>query len=279
MNRKTIFAITALAGAVSWAAGLTTAATAGETLDRVMANKKLVMSSDAAYPPQSFLNDNNEMDGFDVEVGKEIAKRLGAELEIVTPAWEVITAGNWNGRWDISVGSMTPTTARAEVLDFPVVYYFTPASFAVHSDSSAASVADLNGKTIGVCGGCTYEAYLNKDLTIDAEGTPPFEYKVDAGEIRSYETDTNVFDDQKLGDGARLDAVLSAEPTIREAIKNGYPMKIIGEPVFFEPLAVAVDKGDPEFTAKIAEVVKSMHDDGTLSKLSEKWYGTDYTKP
>ena len=254
-------------------------ASAGETLDRVMANKKVVMSSDAAYPPQSFLNDKNEMDGFDVDVGKEIAKRLGAELEIITPAWEVITAGNWNGRWDISVGSMTPTKARAEVLDFPAVYYYTPASFAVHSDSKVSSIADLNGKTIGVCGGCTYEAYLNKDLVIDAEGAPPFEYQVDAGTIRSYETDTNAFDDLKLGDGTRLDAILSAEPTIREAIKNGYPMKVVGDPVFFEPLAVAVDKGDPEFTAKIAEVVKSMQDDGTLSKLSEKWYGTDYSKP
>lgn len=279
MKQKSIIAIAALAGVMTWATALTTGASAGETLDRVMSTKKLTMSSDAAYPPQSFLNDQNEMDGFDVEVGKEIAKRMGAELEIITPAWEIITAGNWQGRWDLSVGSMTPTKARAEVLDFPVVYYFTPASFAVHSDSTATSVADLNGKTIGVCGGCTYEAYLNKDLSIDADGTPPFEYQVDAGEIRSYETDTNVFDDLKLGDGARLDGLLSAEPTIREAIKNGYPMKIVGKPVFFEPLAVAVDKGDPEFSAKIAEVVKSMQDDGTLSKLSEKWYGTDYTKP
>jgi len=278
MKNLKLAAATAVAGLIIAATGLTPAS-AGETLDRVMNNKKIVLSSDAAYPPQSFLNDNNEMDGFDVDVAKEIANRLGVELDIITPAWEVITAGNWNGRWDMSVGSMTPTKARAEVLDFPVVYYYTPAVFAVHTDSDAASVADLNGRTIGVCGGCTYEAYLNKDLVIDAAGTPPFEYQVDAGNIRSYETDTNVFDDLKLGDGARLDAVLSAEPTIREAIKNGYPMKIVGEAVFYEPLAVATDKGDPEFSNKIKEVVQSMHDDGTLSKLSEKWYGTDYTKP
>src|SRR3546814_2930702 len=90
------------------------------------------MSSDAEYPPQSFLNDKNELDGFDVDVGKEIAKRLGAELKIVTPSWDIITAGNWGGRWDMSVGSMTPPQKRAEVLDFPVVYYYKPAAFAVH---------------------------------------------------------------------------------------------------------------------------------------------------
>ncbi len=253
------------------------AAFAGETLDRVMSTKTLTLSSDPEYPPQSFLNDRNEMDGFDVGVAREIANRMGAELKIVTPAWEIITAGNWGGRWDISVGSMTPTTARAKVLDFPAVYYYTPAAFAVHKDSAATSAADLNGKKLGVCGGCTYEAYLNKNLVIDAEGTPEFTYDVTAGEIRTYETDINVLDDLRLGDGARLDGLLSARPTIDEAIKNGYPVKVIGEPAFYEPLAVAVDKGDPEFSAKVAEIVKAMHDDGTLRALSIRWYGTDFT--
>lgn len=252
-------------------------AKAGETLDRVMKTKTLTLSSDASYPPQSFLNDKNEMDGFDVDVAREIAKRLGAELKIITPAWEIITAGKWQGRWDISVGSMTPTKERAQVLDFPAVYYYTPAAFAVHKDSKIASLEDLNGKTIGVCGGCTYEAYLNKKLVIDAEGAPAFEYKVTAGTIRTYETDTNVFDDLKIGDGKRLDAVLSAQPTIQEAIKSGLPMKLVGGPVFYEPLAVAVDKGDPEFSAKVAELVDAMRADGTLTKLSEKWYGVDYS--
>ncbi len=254
------------------------AAQAGQTLDRVMSSKTLTMSSDPEYPPQSFLNDNNEMDGFDVDVGKEIAKRMGVELKIVTPSWDIITGGNWGGRWDMSVGSMTPTAKRAEVLNFPAVYYYTPAAFAVHKDSKLSSLDDLNGKTIGSCGGCTYDAYLNKDLEIDAEGAPPFSYDVTAGEIKTYETDTHAFDDLRLGDGTRLDAVFSALPTIQEAIKNGgYPMKVIGTPAFYEPLSVATDKGDPEFDAKIAEIVGAMRADGTLKKLSEKWYGVDLT--
>ena len=266
--------IAALAGAFALVAA---PAFSGEVLDRVMSTKTLTMSSDPEYPPQSFLNDANQMDGFDVDVGKEIAKRMGVELNIVTPAWEVITAGGWSGRWDMSVGSMTPTKARAEVLSFPAVYYYTPASFAVHADSGIASLADLNGKVIGTCGGCTYDAYLNKELAIDAEGTPPFEYQVTAGEIKTYETDTNAYDDLRLGEGVRIDAVFSALPTIQEAIKNGYPMKVVGNPAFYEPLAVATDKGDAEFDAKIAEVVGAMHADGTLTALSNKWYGADLT--
>jgi polar amino acid transport system substrate-binding protein len=95
----------------------------GEALDRVLSEKVLKIATAASWAPQSFLNDNNEMDGFDVDIAKEVASRLGVEAEFVTPAWDIITAGKWNGRWDISVGSMTPTKSRSRVLSFPAVYY------------------------------------------------------------------------------------------------------------------------------------------------------------
>ncbi len=263
------------------AAGVATllsgSAWAGEVLDRINSTGILKVSTDPAYPPQSFQKPDGSFDGFDIEVAQEIAKRMGAEVEWVTPAWEIITAGRWGGRWDISVGSMTPTAQRGKVLDFPAVYYYTPASFYVHKDSDVQSIDGIDGKRVGVCGGCTYENYLRKDLEIDAEGAPPFEYEVTPGEIRTYETDTNVFDELRLGDGVRLDAGLTALPTVQEAIKSGYPLRVVGDPVFFEPLSVAIDKGDPEFGAALAEIVGSMRDDGTLSELSIKWYGVDIT--
>ena len=260
-------------------AALPAAASAGEVLDRVAKNKELVMATDAAYPPQSFQKPDGSFEGFDIDVGRAIAARLGVKLKLVTPAWEIIVAGRWGARWDVSVGSMTPTAKRAQVLSFPAVYYYTPASFAVHKDNtSIKSVADLSGKTIGACGGCTYEYYLKKDLTIDAEGAPPFEFQVTPGKIRTYESDTNVFDDLRIGDGKRLDGLLSALPTIEEAIKSGYPFRVVGLPAFYEPLSVAVDKGDPEFAARLKRIVEAMHADGTLTKLSKKWYGADLTK-
>src|SRR5262249_6536461 len=106
------------------ATALAAPADAGDVLNRVMTSKKLVNALEAKYPPFSFLNSSNQMDGFDVDVAKEIAKRLGVELEHVTPGWDVITAGKWAGRWDICVGSMTATKARAEALDFPAQYYY-----------------------------------------------------------------------------------------------------------------------------------------------------------
>ncbi|WP_417240700.1 transporter substrate-binding domain-containing protein [Celeribacter halophilus] len=253
------------------------AAFAGEALDRVMEDNVLKVATSASWAPQSFLNENNEMDGFDVDIAREIAKRLGVEIEFVTPAWDIITAGNWNGRWDLSVGSMTPTTARTEVLAFPAVYYYTPAAIAVHKDSSATQPSDLDGKTVGTCTGCTFELYLQHDLTIDAEGVPAFNYEVTPGEVKTYQGPQPIFDDLRLGNGTRLDGLLESLPAILGAIENGYPLKVIGKPVFYEPLALAIDRGDQEFNDKLAAIVADMREDGTLTTLSEKWYGIDLT--
>lgn len=272
-TRRAAFSVTAMAFFACTAG----ASFAGEALDRIMEAKTLKVATDANWAPQSFLNDNNEMDGFDVDVARELAKRLGVEVEFVTPAWDIITAGNWNGRWDVSVGSMTPTKARSEVLSFPAVYYYTPAAAAVHKDSDAGAVSDLSGKTVGATTASVFELYLQKDLTIDAEGVPSFEYQVEPGEIRSYKDSTAVMDDLRLGDGTRLDGMIGSLPALKNAIDNNYPIKILGDPVFYEPLAIAIDKGDAEFTDKVAAIVADMKADGTLTELSQKWYGIDYT--
>ena len=252
----------------------TGAADAGEVLDRITSKGVLKVATNSDYPPNSFLNDNNELDGFDISVAKEIAKHMGVDIEFVTPGWEVMTAGRWSGRWDMVIGSMTPTSARAQILDFPALYYFSPAAFAVHKDSTATKVSDLDGKVIGVVSASTYQRYLEKDLNLDVVGMPSFTYDVTPGEIRAY-TEVNEFDDLVLGDGVRLDAVLQSLPVVAEAIKRGLPVKQLGEPVFFEPLAVVIDKGDAELNATLKEIVEAMKADGSLAALSIKWHGLD----
>lgn len=246
----------------------------------------LTVSTDPAYPPQSELNeDTGQYEGFDIDVATEIAKRLDVDVGWEAPAWEAIIAGNWAGRWDASVGSMTITPERAEVLYFTPPYYYTPAAIAVHEDNTSITEAsDLDGKRIGVCGGCTYDLYLQGNLEIaqDPSGEPvQIESEVTDPKIQTYDTDSTAIQDLSLGDGTRLDAVISALPTLQEAIKNGAPIRIVGAPLYHEPLAVAIDRGselDPtSLVDRISEIVEEMHDDGTLSELSEKWYGVDLT--
>jgi len=255
-----------------------TAVWAGETLDRVMTAKELVVATNAGWPPQSYLDDNNEMVGFDIDVAREIATRLGVEVRFETPDWATLTGGRWQGRYDLGVGSVTPTKARAEVIDFAGIYYYSPYVYVLHQDSTAASVADLAGKKIGVETATTSEDFINRRLEIDAPGLPPIEYKLEPGEILTYADSMLPFDDLRLGDGVRVDAVIAPEQTAMNAIKNGYPVKILeGEYAFREPLVVIGEKTDPEWTAKVSEVLAAMKADGTLASLTTKWYGKDYS--
>ncbi|NOX39311.1 MAG: transporter substrate-binding domain-containing protein [Alphaproteobacteria bacterium] len=266
-----------IAGAIMASVSSFSPVWAGEALDRVMNKGVLTVATDANWAPQSFLNDNNKMDGFDVDVAKEIARRMGVGIKFVTPSWTIITAGKWAGRWDISVGSMTPTKARGEVLSFPGIYYFTPASFAVQTDSPITDKLQLNGKTICATTASTYELYLQHDLTIDAIGTPPFKYDVTPGKISSMKDTSTCLNDVRLGAGVRVDGMIGSLPALVAAKKAGLPIRVVGTPAFYEPLSVAIDKGDTEFDAKLGKIIAAMHADGTLSKMSMKWYGIDYS--
>lgn len=269
-----------LAIGLATAALLGTHAFAGEVLDRVAKTKQLVVAADTATPPTSFLNEKSELDGFDIEVSRELASRLGAHVRFVTPGWDVITAGHWNGRWDISIASMTPTAERAKVLDFPVTYYSAPAGLAVNkANTGIKDAVDASGKRVGVQGASTYEYYLNGTLKIEAPDVPPIDFKIHNARTVSYDTEGLGLDDLRLGDGVRLDAAVASVQAIDEAIRSGYPIKRVGGALFYEPLAIAIDKGDPAFGEEIKKAVESMRADGTLRKLSEKWFHTDYTAP
>jgi polar amino acid transport system substrate-binding protein len=257
----------------------------GDALAQVMDSGKLRVSTDPAYPPQSSYDDaSGQWEGFDIDVATEIAKRMGVEVAWETPAWDLIIAGGWNDRWDASVGSMTITPERLDVLYFTQPYYYTPAAIAVHADNTTITgPADLTGASVGVCGGCTYDTYLQGTLELpDASGTSTaIPSEVQDPSIVTYDTDSTAIQDLALGDGTRLDAVISALPTLLAAIDAGTPIKIVGEPLYYEPLSVALDKeaaaDQTSLLSKVDGIVEEMHSDGTLSELSQKWYGTDLT--
>ena len=243
-------------------------AKAGDVYDYIKLDNEILIATDANWAPFSYIDDDGVMQGFDVDVGREIAKRMGVEARFITPAWDVITAGNWNMRWDVSVGSMTPTASRSEVLNFPAVYYYTPAAFAIHEDSAVTTLAGLNGKTICTTAASTWEMYLQGDL--DMLNAPAFTYDVTPGTITSLVDGAACLDDVRLGAGVRNDGMIDSLPMILAAIDAGYPIKVLGDPAFYEPLSLATDKGndDPELDAELARIITEMQKDYSLSLLS-----------
>ena len=262
----------------SAAAGEGACADATDLLAKVCEEGVLKVSTDPAYPPASSLDEQTgEYEGFDIDVATEIAKRLGVEVAWETPQWDVITAGSWNGRWDTTVGSMAPTNDRQEVLYFTEPYNYTPAVVVVPADDESVKdlATDLDGKTIGVCSACTYEQFLNKELDIDGY---EFDFVVDDAEVSGYDTDTTALQDLANG---RLDAVVTAATIAQGYIDAGNPVKIVGDPIFYEPLSVGFDKSSDPSSESLFEavdgIVADMHADGTLSEMAEKWYGLDTT--
>ncbi|MER8465668.1 transporter substrate-binding domain-containing protein [Mesorhizobium sp. M1396] len=251
-------------------------ANAGPVLDKVLATKTLKVAIGTDWGKLSFLNDKHELDGFGVEVSKGIAQRLGAQVQFVTPSWDVIAAGKWEGRWDMTI-QMTPTNARAEKFDFPVEYFWAPTVAVVHKDSKATTLSDLDGKVVGVAANTDSAFYVSHKLTPDWKGAKPIQYQFTPGEVKTYESTNVAFDDLRLGNGVRLDAVVTDKTIALNAIEAGYPLKLLGGNLYSSPGAVAIEPGDKEFSSKIAAAIKDMNDDGTLSKLSIKWYGVDYT--
>jgi polar amino acid transport system substrate-binding protein len=249
-----------------------------DLLGLVTANGTVRVSTDPQYPPQSELKPDGTYEGFDIDVATEIAERLGVDVAWETPSWDTITAGSWGGRWDMSVGSMTITTQRQEALEFSSPYYFTPAQMAASTESGITTLDGLAGETICVGEATTYLDWLNGTLDFGTETpdtTPP-----EGAEAITQTTDRLCAEAWQAG---RTDWAgwLSSSTTVQAAIDEGLPLIAVGDPVYFEPLAVAADKSGPDptaFIARVTEIVDEMHADGTLSQLSDKWFGEDLTK-
>lgn len=267
-----------LFAALVLAVGACQAGNPNDLLAKVKAAGKIVVSTDPAYPPQSELLADGTYQGFDIAVATEIAKRLAVTVEFTTPGWDLITAGGWGGRWDVSVGSMTITKPRQQIIDFSPPYYFTPAQMTASQQSGITTLEGLAGKVVCVGVETTYLDWINGTLDL---GDQPIDQRPPAGMTAvTLQTDRNCPEQWQAG-RFDFDGWLSSSTTVGDAIGDGLPVVKVGDPVFFEPLAVAVDKSGPphaEFMAELKRIVEAMHSDGTLSQFSIKWFGADLTE-
>jgi polar amino acid transport system substrate-binding protein len=250
----------------------------GGLLDKVLKAGKLVVSTDPNYKPQSFLKPDGTFEGFDIDVANEIGKRLGVKVEFTTPSWDAITAGSWAGRWDVSVGSMTITVPRQQVLDFTSPYYYTPAQLTATKNSGITTLDGFAGKTVCVGSATTYQDWLDgklQSVSIGPVATPP------AG-IKAKTLDTDQLCAQAITAGQNVgEGFLSSSTTVDSAIADGTPIVKVGDPVFVEQLAASTDKSgapDADFVAAVSKIIDDMHADGTLTQLSMKWFKADLTQ-
>jgi polar amino acid transport system substrate-binding protein len=287
-------AVAALRALTTGCGGGSDSSTSGDPstdkLEQIEARGTLVGYFEPDYPPQSIevaaaqrpadtkCSENqltgDEVTGYDNEVTKLVAERLGVEACFVDPSWTEVTAGNWGDHWDIAYGSGSINTDRMQRLYMTQPYYAVPNLYFVAKDSPFRTPADLNGKRVGACAGCSHELYLNSDLEI-----PSIDVTLDVEnpQVVTFETEEPGL--QAAADG-RIDAFLAADPVGRARIKEGVGLRPLDEVAFTYYPSGFVDKSSglssAAFLERVNEIIQEAQADGTLKQLSEKWFGTDY---
>jgi polar amino acid transport system substrate-binding protein len=271
--------------------------TADNLLDAIKERGYVMISTDPNYEPQSFLNTDGtrpsdtkcpsdalttaEMQGFDVDVAIAVGDGLGVETCFATPDWDIITAGSWADKWDLSIGSMTITTARQRVLDFSVPYYYSPAVIAVRADAGITSLADLDGQALCVGSATTYDQWLNGDF--EGLGLPESSIYAQPPSVTVVPLPTDQECAQAIAAGRRdFVGYVTSMTVVNANIAAGFPVVQLGSPVYSEELAASFDKSSSlptdSLRAEVTNIFTAMHNDGRLSALSLKWLGEDLTQ-
>ena len=231
--------------------------------------KKIVIGLDDEYAPMGFKDEQNQIIGFDVDLAKEAAKRLGTEVEFKAIDWNSKEAELKSGRIDIIWNGLDITPERQQNMLFSKPYMDNRQIVFVKKGNTQdiLAEADLAGKAIGTQAGSTAEAYIDK-----TEGL-----KSSFKEFKTYGDYVSAFMDLENG---RIDALVCDEIVGRYAMsKQGEKFEALD--VTIGPVSqfgIAFRKDDTELRDKVQNVFDEMVKDGTAKNISEQWFGADLIK-
>lgn len=215
-----------------------------------------------ASPPWSMLDDKNQPAGYDVEVAKEVAKRIGvARVEFVADLFKNFVEGLKAGKYDLVMNDLTPTVEREKQVDFSAAYGLEDFRiFVRNANNDIKDRPDLKGKRIGVTAGTSNESWSRENLL--------------GSEIVTYDNGGLVFNDLAIG---RVDALISSHfGGMKYATVNKLPIKEVGPILTYQLSAAAMAKNQPALREAVSKAVKDMRADGTIDRLSNRWLGVSY---
>ncbi|MBV7276293.1 amino acid ABC transporter substrate-binding protein [Clostridiaceae bacterium UIB06] len=233
------------------------------SLDRVKKSGKIVVGVDDTYPPMEFKDKENKLVGYDVDMVNEIAKKLGVNVEFVPTAWDGIFMALQSKKFDLIQSSVSITDERKKSMIFTQPYIYGGNAIFVKSDNTTInSQDDFKDKIIGCQIGTTAQDVLSKMSGMK--------------EVKKYNGMTEAFLDLKNG---RIDAVVS-DPQVGDyyIASQKDKFKKIKSLLNQEPIGVAFRKDDTDLRDGYQKAMDELKKDGTLSKLSQKWFGYDIYK-
>lgn len=229
--------------------------------------KKVRVGTEGAYPPFNRVDENGQLQGFDIDIAKALCAEMGADCEFVVQDWDGLIPGLLAKKYDCIIASMSMTPERRERVDFTEKYYQTPAMFVAAKDTKyEISKAGLKGKIIGVQGGTTHENYVT-----DMYG--------DVVDIKPYKTLDEACNDLAIG---RVDLVLGDSVAFVEflASADGKAYGFTGPGItdvkyFGEGIGIAVRKENPELTKKLSAAIKAVRASGEYKKINAEYFDFD----
>ncbi len=236
----------------------TPATTPGGALARIQASGVLRVAIDATYPPMEFL-ENGQPVGFDVDLAREIARRLGVTAQFIVMDWDGILAGLTSGRYDIILSSMNITPAREQQVDF-VEYARMSQVFVTTRGQSIRTEEELAGHRVAVQTNTTSQRWVEQ---LQKRG-------VAVKELRPFPGATECFAAVKSG---QADVIVIDEPVGRFFSRRDDSFVITGQALEPEPIGIAINKQDPDLTAAIRRAFADIQSTGGLKRLSEHWFG------
>ncbi|MEJ5309834.1 MAG: basic amino acid ABC transporter substrate-binding protein [Anaerolineae bacterium] len=220
-------------------------------------SKKIVVATDATWPPMEYIDENKEIVGFDIDLMNAIAKEAGLEVEYRNVAWDGIFAGLAAGEYDAVISSVTITDERKQQYDFSEPYINAGQIVVVQAGSDITGPDALSGRTVGAQISTT-GAFAVQEM----EGVT----------LKEYDEVGLAFEDLVAG---RIDAVVCDTPVAADFAlqREEYraKLKIVGESFTEEYYGILVQKGNTELLAKINEGLAAVKEKGIDKELEKKW--------
>ncbi|MBQ2833974.1 MAG: amino acid ABC transporter substrate-binding protein [Clostridia bacterium] len=236
-------------------------------LANIMAKGKLVMGFDEAYPPMGFVDENGEHVGFDIDLAKEVAARMGVELVLQPISWDAKELELSGGNIDCIWSGLTITPERREQMLFTMPYLANEQIMVVMADSGIASVADTAGKVLGTQAG---------SASVDVLEANP-DVKDALAEIALSDDFVAALMDLRLGgiDVLLIDSVVGNYYIAQQA--DPATFAVLPEVLQAEEYGIAVRKGEQTLADAINAQLIAIAEDGTLDTIRAGWFANDVT--
>jgi polar amino acid transport system substrate-binding protein len=230
--------------------------------DRVKSAGKITIGLDDSYPPMEYRDEQNKLVGFDIDLGNAIGKKLGVSIDWLPTAWDGILPSLQSKKFDMILSSLSITDERKKSIGFSEPYIQGgPIIITKKGNTSIKSDTDLNGKVVGVQLGSTGE-----DAAKAVTGIK---------ELKKYDKITEALQDLAAG---RTEAVVADDQVGRYYVGLAADQYVVAAKMHDEPFGIGFRKEDQTLNDAVQKAINDLKAEGTLSKISMKWFKTDYYK-